>query len=142
MAALMVPSFRITVYVGAGECGPGLATTTLRGTGHQAAKCPSWTVALTGPFSTVLMTTEATSEPTRPVLHEYVLSTPPLPRIPATTVFEGTAPAAVIPRLPLNALPEPLSLYMQVASKPPSTPPLISTKVQGPRRSTTTASAV
>jgi hypothetical protein len=66
MAALMVPSFRISVYVGAAGSFGGAGA--MPGPGHQAAKYPSWIVAVTGPCSMVLMTTEATSEPTRPML--------------------------------------------------------------------------
>ena len=65
MAALMVPSFRLSVYVGevgaVERAGSPFLGKAMIGPGHQAAKYPSWIVAVTGPCSTVLMTTDATS---------------------------------------------------------------------------------
>src|SRR5665811_740463 len=91
MLVLMVPSFRVSVYVGPTGVGPLPMSRAVAGTGHQAAKYPFWIVASTGPCSMVLMTTETTSEPTCPATHQvaplWVLKPTP---VMSATVFDAT----------------------------------------------------
>src|ERR1019366_8224646 len=91
MLALMVPSFRVSVYVGPTGVGPLPMPRLVAGPGHQAAKYPPRTVASTGPCSMVLMTTETTSEPAGPATHQVApLRVPKATPLLSATVLDAT----------------------------------------------------